>query len=77
MEDNKRIYIEIGGRLCPDDCKFLYMNEKQQERMLKSTGRPIAHTSMKVGRMIYHGTFYSRLRQLEACQREILFRRFM
>ena len=76
MEDIKKIYIELGIGLCPPNCKFLNITEKQQGRIQRSTGRIIYHRCKKVNQVLLHGAFHPRLVQLEECKKEILFRRF-
>ena len=77
MEDIKKIYIELGIGLCPPNCKFLNITEKQQGRIRRNTGRIIAHNCRKVRKVLLHGFVHPELVQLEECKKEILFRRFV
>jgi len=76
MEDIKEMYKELGVSLCPPNCKFLNITEKQQGRIRRNTGRIIAHSCRKVREVLLHGSFYPELVQLEECKKEILFRSF-
>jgi hypothetical protein len=60
-------------RFCPDNCKHLNITEKQQDTYKR---KDISHICDKTGERILHGVYHPKLIQIEACKREILFRRF-
>ena len=58
---------------CPDDCSYLNIAEAQQDIFNR---KDIPHICRKVGERVVHGFYHPKLIQLEACKKEILFRRF-